>query len=219
MSKKPIDRKAYQDFIDTVKHQGKVMFLEDDNVCLTGEFYQKGREELEATVVQKGLTLKQGMSGKVDVLIVADTPSASFAHGMFGRKLEFAFQLRDAGHHIRIYSEYEAVPVLRAMDDVAERPVKPAKPAKAPKPESEYTKLIATGIKEPNFCVTGTFDTGSRKVVAPMLVELLGMPFSSSVTKHTQILVVGNQGDMDSSKARKARTMGIEVLAESEVFE
>jgi len=67
------------------------------------------------------------------------------------------------------------------------------------------------------FCITGKLERGTRKELTVM-IENAGGKFSSSVSNGLNYLVI-NDLDSQSSKAVKARKLGIDMISEKQLFE
>ena len=81
-----------------------------------------------------------------------------------------------------------------------------------------YTKLETSSNEEINgktFVLTGSLETVTREE-ATEIIENLGGKTSSSVSKRTSVLVVG---DSPGSKYDKARELGITIWTEKEFLE
>jgi NAD-dependent DNA ligase len=63
--------------------------------CFTGVFYYGSRQEIEATVIERGGLIGKNVSLKLDYLIVGSDTNQSWAHQNYGRKIERALEIRD----------------------------------------------------------------------------------------------------------------------------
>lgn len=79
--------------------------VQDRHVCHTGEFLYGTRAKCEQLTVSAGGTPTGTVTKKVSYLVVGTNVSPSWAHSSFGRKIEQAIALQQAGHHIAIVSE------------------------------------------------------------------------------------------------------------------
>lgn len=76
--------------------------------CLTGKFAFGPRKVCEAAVVQRGARAIGSVTRAVDYLVIGTVGSRDWIHSSFGRKIEEAVALRDAGRYatgIRIVGE------------------------------------------------------------------------------------------------------------------
>ena len=73
--------------------------------CLTGKFMYGCRTECAIAVVDRGGDIKAAPTQRTDYLVVGDIGSRDWVHSTYGRKIEKAVELREAGHPIAIVSE------------------------------------------------------------------------------------------------------------------
>lgn len=81
-------------------------------VCLTGDFQRGARKKVEAELEQLGAVIKEGISKKLDYLIVGDQGSGNWIADQYGTKIKRAKELQDAGAHVQIISETAFFAVL-----------------------------------------------------------------------------------------------------------
>lgn len=74
-------------------------------VCFTGEFLYGTRAACERLVLKVGAMCADNVSKKVDILVIGTRVAPDWAHTSFGRKIQRAVELQDAGHAIEIISE------------------------------------------------------------------------------------------------------------------
>lgn len=79
--------------------------LRDANVCLTGEFLFGTRVKCEEIASHAGATPHGTVTKKIAYLVIGTNVSPHWAHTSYGRKIEQAMELQQAGHPIRIISE------------------------------------------------------------------------------------------------------------------
>lgn len=79
--------------------------LRDANICLTGEFLFGTRPKCEQLASQCGATPMSSVSRKIAYLIIGTNVSQHWAHTSYGRKIEQAMLLQQAGHPIKIITE------------------------------------------------------------------------------------------------------------------
>lgn len=89
--------------------------LRDNHVCLTGAFIYGTRASCERVCTEHGALPVSAVSKKVLYLIVGTNVSPAWAHTSYGRKIEQAMTLRQAGHPIRVISERRWNEVTKAM--------------------------------------------------------------------------------------------------------
>lgn len=81
------------------------VLLRDANVCLTGEFLFGTRAKCEEIAGHAGATAHGTVTKKIAYLVIGTNVSPHWAHTSYGRKIEQAIELQQAGHPIRIISE------------------------------------------------------------------------------------------------------------------
>lgn len=79
--------------------------LRDANVCHTGEFLLGTRARCEGLSASAGAKPWDTVTRKIAYLIIGTNVSAQWAHTSYGRKIEQAIGLQQAGHPIKIISE------------------------------------------------------------------------------------------------------------------
>ena len=77
----------------------------DALVCFTGEFLYGTRAACERLVLKLGARCAGNVSKKVNILVIGTKVSVDWAHTSFGRKIQQAMELREAGHPMKIISE------------------------------------------------------------------------------------------------------------------
>lgn len=85
-------------------------------VCLTGEFYNGSRAEIESRFQQAGAIITHSVSSKTDYLIVGGMGSTEWACGNYGNKVKKALELQDAGKAIQIIREEAAIKCLNLRE-------------------------------------------------------------------------------------------------------
>ncbi|MBE6984871.1 MAG: NAD-dependent DNA ligase [Ruminococcaceae bacterium] len=79
--------------------------FENKNFCFTGESKRAERYEIAALVEKKGAHFFNGVSRKIDYLVVGGNGNPCWAFSCYGRKVEQAMQLRKQGYKIIIVHE------------------------------------------------------------------------------------------------------------------
>lgn len=79
--------------------------FEGRRFVLTGRFASGSRKECEAMVCSLGGETAKGVSGQIDYLVIGTLVSEQWIHESYGRKIEKAVELRDAGKGVSIVSE------------------------------------------------------------------------------------------------------------------
>ena len=81
------------------------LIFQDRNFVMTGKFVFGPRKECEAAVRERGGNTQKGVTKATNYLVVGEVGSAEWAHSSFGRKIEKAVYMREAGHDIYIVRE------------------------------------------------------------------------------------------------------------------
>jgi NAD-dependent DNA ligase len=76
------------------------------NFCLTGKFAYGSRKECESEVLRLGGETAKTVSGKTNYVVIGFFCSSQWAHTSYGRKIEKAVQMREAGKRICIVPEH-----------------------------------------------------------------------------------------------------------------
>lgn len=79
--------------------------FEGKTFCFTGESQRAKRYEIAAIIENKGAHFINGMSRKIDYLVVGADRNPCWAFACYGRKVEQAMNLRKQGHHVVIVHE------------------------------------------------------------------------------------------------------------------
>jgi len=77
----------------------------DKTFCLTGRFVFGSGIECEETIFELGGSVVEQPGKETDYLVIGELSSPDWAHTTFGRSIEKAVELREAGHPIAIISE------------------------------------------------------------------------------------------------------------------
>lgn len=86
--------------------------LRDANVCLTGEFLSGTRTKCEELATLAGCVPHGIITKKIAYLVIGTNVSPHWIHTSYGRKIEQAIALQQAGHSIRIISERRWISAL-----------------------------------------------------------------------------------------------------------
>ena len=81
--------------------------------CFTGQFFYGTRAACERVVLKLGAMAVDGVSKKLDFLVVGSGISEHWANMSYGRKIEAAMKLRGAGDRPIIVSEPRWTEALR----------------------------------------------------------------------------------------------------------
>lgn len=98
-----------------VSFEGKVF-------CFTGESLRAKRSAIADIIAKLGGTLKSSVSAKTDYLIVGNSGNPCWAYACYGRKIEEAVALRQAGEKVIIVNETD-------FWDAVDRPSESEEPA------------------------------------------------------------------------------------------
>lgn len=77
----------------------------DKTFCFTGASKRASRNEIASIIEDKGARYINGVSSKIDYLIIGGDGSPCWAFSCYGRKVEQAMNLRKNGHKIVIVHE------------------------------------------------------------------------------------------------------------------
>ena len=104
----------FQDFIDgkIASCTTKKIDISDKVFVLTGEFSIGDKKSIIERLEKKGAINKNGVSQKVDYLIVGSIGSPDWSSGNYGNKIKKAKELQTKGHPIIIISEIDFFSVL-----------------------------------------------------------------------------------------------------------
>ena len=89
------------------------LIFQDKNFVMTGKFVFGLRRECEAAVRERGGNTQKGVTKATNYLVVGEIGSAEWAHSSFGRKIEKAVYMREAGHDTYIVREQVWVDQLK----------------------------------------------------------------------------------------------------------
>lgn len=73
--------------------------------CFTGKFYSGSRRQVEGIAAALGAEFANNPSRSTDYLVIGAAGSRDWIHSTYGRKIEHAVELREAGHPIAIIAE------------------------------------------------------------------------------------------------------------------
>lgn len=73
--------------------------------ALTGNFAYGKRKEVEKMIIDNGGFVKKNANSNCHYLVIGEIGSGAWMHSSFGRKIEEAVTIRDAGHKISIITE------------------------------------------------------------------------------------------------------------------
>lgn len=76
------------------------------NICLTGEFENISRSDLEIKLKNQGAQIK-GVSKNIDYLVIGSLGSERYANGNYGSKTKKAIEMNDKGANIIIMNEQD----------------------------------------------------------------------------------------------------------------
>lgn len=81
------------------------VILKNAGVCHTGEFLFGTRAACERITLKAGGMPLDSVTRRTDLLVIGTRVSPNWAHTSFGRKIQKAAELQEAGHPIEIISE------------------------------------------------------------------------------------------------------------------
>lgn len=169
-------------------------------VVLTGTFESMKRKEAEAACTAAGAIVSGSVSSKTELLVCGKDA---------GSKLTKA-----QGYGIPIISEADLMGLLGKKNVSSGK--KTAAKAKAKETAAKAAiKKSGDGLDGLVVCCTGTFTAMKRKEAEKLIAEN-GGTCKGSVTKTTNLLVVGAKA---GSKLAKAQSLGIEVITEKGLYD
>ena len=77
----------------------------DKAFCFTGKMVCGTRDECQSVVIEKGGKITKTPSRKTDFLVIGTLGSEDWAHTSYGRKIEYAVELKQKGVDLHIVSE------------------------------------------------------------------------------------------------------------------
>jgi len=81
--------------------------------ALTGNFSHAKRKDVEKLILENGGFVKKNANSNCHYLVIGEIGSGAWIHSSFGRKIEEAVNVRDAGHPIVIITEEYFFKVLK----------------------------------------------------------------------------------------------------------
>jgi len=81
---------------------------------VTGEFCSGKRKEVEQEITKRGGACVRKPNRSTDYVVVGTFASRDWVHGNYGRKIEYAIEIRAAGYGINLISEERLLKALRA---------------------------------------------------------------------------------------------------------
>lgn len=79
--------------------------FEGRRFVLTGEFSHGSKPEVGSYIEERGGEVSENVSGKVSYVVMGSLGSDAYAYGKYGKKVEKAMELQDAGKAIQIITE------------------------------------------------------------------------------------------------------------------
>lgn len=95
------------------------VLLKNAGVCHTGEFLFGTRAACERLTLKAGGMPVDSVTRRTDVLVIGTRVSPNWAHTSFGRKIQKAAELQDAGHPIEIISERRWIDAMQSTSTAA----------------------------------------------------------------------------------------------------
>lgn len=86
--------------------------LQDQVICLTGNFNFGQKEQLEKLIILKQGIISKSVTKKVDYLIIGNKGDSSYKYGKHGAKINKALMMQGEGHRIALISETKLMKVL-----------------------------------------------------------------------------------------------------------
>lgn len=86
--------------------------IEGKTICLTGDFSSMSRKEMELFLVNQGAIIKNGVSKKLDYLVVGDLGSDQWTQCNYGSKIKRAMECNEKGADITIVRECDFIKIF-----------------------------------------------------------------------------------------------------------
>lgn len=90
--------------------------VKDKKVCVTGDFKNGTRREIESLLKNNGATITKTVSSSTDYLIIGEFGSINWQYGNYGNKTKKALELQKQGKSIKILNESEVF-LKASVDD------------------------------------------------------------------------------------------------------
>lgn len=101
-------KEIFQRFTDPLSATQKTTVpLEGKTVCLSGNFVNGSKAEIEKLITEMGGIPVNSVTKKTDVLVVGGEGNSQWAYGNYGSKVKKALQMQESGHPIVILGESE----------------------------------------------------------------------------------------------------------------
>ncbi|QPK94672.1 3'-5' exoribonuclease [Actinomyces sp. zg-332] len=95
---------SFEKILNPISTSGTIS-LQGKTFCLTGDFLNGSKREIESILTEKGGVKKSGVSAKLDYLFVGALGSGAWKYGNAGGKILKAQELQEKGKAIQIISE------------------------------------------------------------------------------------------------------------------
>lgn len=106
----------FNECIDPVKKCSstiKTITIKDKTFCLTGDFSNATRKEIENLIISLGGICKSSVSGKTNYVLVGSLGSPDWVCGNYGTKIKKALELQKNGNPIQILNEKDFFKVIK----------------------------------------------------------------------------------------------------------
>jgi NAD-dependent DNA ligase len=180
--------------------------------CFTGEFIFGSRAKCQQSVLERGGYCHHRVSAATGFLVIGTVASPSWAHELYGRKIEAAVSLKDSGHCLGIVSEEHWTGFVQKTPP--QLTVIPNRNPRQPAVEKKETICASGPLSGKTLVLTGTLPSLSREE-AKAKIEAAGGKVSGSVSKKTDYVVAGEDA---GSKLEKATQLGVKVIHEQELL-
>ena len=87
------------------KMKSEINNVENQVVCLSGNFEYGQKSDVEEFIVQRGGTVVAGVSKKINVLIIGNNECQAYSNGTYGTKVKRVMELNEKGYDIKILKE------------------------------------------------------------------------------------------------------------------
>lgn len=87
------------------KMKSEINSIENQVVCLSGNFQYGQKSDVEEYIVRRGGTVVSGVSKKINVLIIGNNECQAYSNGTYGTKVKRTMELNEKGCKIKILKE------------------------------------------------------------------------------------------------------------------
>lgn len=98
----------FDEFLNPLNSSNKeILMLHNSCVCLTGDFTNSSKAEIEAKIIELGGNVVKNVTSKINYLIVGGEGSKDLSFGNYDSKIKKAMEFNEKGKNIKIISEVD----------------------------------------------------------------------------------------------------------------